>query len=115
MCYFKTSTLIVIKLEGSDIVVGGYNPKSWNSSDYDWIPVNNSFIFSFDNSKLDSDSYILSRIKYQNFAIKNFVNAIGFGDLQFLPNGIYNHKYYEKEFNVKIYFSLRIMKYLKSL
>ncbi|RGB42987.1 hypothetical protein C1646_661813 [Rhizophagus diaphanus] len=101
MCYFKTSTLIVIKLEGSDIVVGGYNPKTWNSSDYDWIPVNNSFIFSFDNSKLESDSYILSRIKYQNFAIKNFVNAIGFGDLQFLPNGIYNHKYYEKRIQCK--------------
>ncbi|GBB88242.1 hypothetical protein RclHR1_01480007 [Rhizophagus clarus] len=101
LCYFKNSTLIVIKLEGSDIVVGGYNPGTWNSLNYDWISDNNSFIFSLDNTKLNSDSYILSRIKCQNFAIKNFLNAIGFGDLQFLPNGIYDHKYYEKRIRCK--------------
>jgi hypothetical protein len=104
LCYFKDSTLIVMKLEGSEVVIGGYNPKTWNSLNYDWITVNDSFIFSFDNTKLDTNSYILSRIKCHNFAIKNFVNAIGFGDLQFLPNGIYDHKYYEKRIQCKNFF-----------
>ena len=33
-----------------------------------------------------------NRIKDKEFLIKNFITKIGFGDLQFLPTGIYNHK-----------------------
>ena len=101
LCYFKSPTVVVIKLLESENIIGGYNPIWWNSSDYDWISVKDSFIFSFDNAKLYSDSYILSRVKHEDFAIKNFINEIGFGDLQFLPNGIYNHKYYEKRIQCK--------------
>ncbi|RGB42985.1 hypothetical protein C1646_682048 [Rhizophagus diaphanus] len=155
ICCKQRNTLVVIKLRGSDKIIGGYNPKLWSYwdddsyldvdltdidsnidfvynngddddneddddddnygddgdiGDYDgfvydggdddfdddvcWLYTSNSFIFSFD--KLEMDSYILSRVKNFSRAIV-FDWKIGFGDLQFFPDGNYNHRYYKKK------------------
>jgi hypothetical protein len=161
ICDEQSNTLVVIKLRGSEKIIGGYNPKHWGyyddyyldvdfididnidldynnddddgdddddddgidndddgddgddgndhdddgfvdgGDDYDdddiwlnWLYTSNSFIFSFDN--LEMDSYILSRVKNVSRAIV-FDWKIGFGDLQFFPDGNYNHRYYKKK------------------
>ncbi|GBB88244.1 hypothetical protein RclHR1_01480009 [Rhizophagus clarus] len=166
ICSEQSNTLVIIKLRGSDKIIGGYNPRYWGYydddyyldvddiivdfdhedndedddddddndddddddnddddddnddddriddgddgeragfiyDDYDdddlwlnWLYSSNSFIFSFDNHKMDS--YILSRVKNVNRAIV-FDWKIGFGDLQFFPDGNYNHCYYKKK------------------
>ncbi|CAI2174889.1 14497_t:CDS:2 [Funneliformis geosporum] len=93
LCSNESSIVVVIKLKDSMKIIGGYNPTSWSSCAYNWIPTDESFIFSFDNAKLNCN--ILSRVENEDCAIKNFLDVIGFGDLQFLPSGSYDHKYYK--------------------
>ncbi|CAG8450652.1 5392_t:CDS:2 [Acaulospora colombiana] len=43
-------TVTLIKPEGSDLIIGGYNPIPWTTSEENNIRTLKSFIFSFDNS-----------------------------------------------------------------
>jgi hypothetical protein len=45
-CDYKGATIVIIKVEGSEQIIGGYNPFNWNSSN-NYMTTTNSFIFSF--------------------------------------------------------------------
>jgi hypothetical protein len=44
-CDNKGATLVIVKIENSDQIVGGYNPLSWDTTS-SWKPTYDSFIFS---------------------------------------------------------------------
>ncbi|RGB36466.1 hypothetical protein C1646_666969 [Rhizophagus diaphanus] len=48
-CDNKGATIVVIKINNSNQIVGGYNPLQWDSSNK-YKPTSDSFIFSFKNS-----------------------------------------------------------------
>ncbi|CAG8804777.1 17048_t:CDS:2, partial [Gigaspora rosea] len=82
LCDFKGATIILIKVMGTGELIGGYNPNSWTSSDR-YIRTTESFIFSLGNNTQDPSNYILSRVKFADFAIRDSstVNtSIGFGN-----------------------------------
>ncbi|RIB25204.1 hypothetical protein C2G38_2241559 [Gigaspora rosea] len=56
-CDYYERTITVLKVTGTNEIVGGYNPLSWNGSG--WKSTQDSFIFSFDNH----DKPILSRVR----------------------------------------------------
>ncbi|CAI2185779.1 8387_t:CDS:2 [Funneliformis geosporum] len=93
-CDNKGPTIVLAKVDKTNVIVGGYNPNSWSSSNK-WIATNQCFIFSFksDGYREGIDDIILSRIKNPNVAIfdgdSNY--DIGFSDLQ-LFSGKYEHK-----------------------
>ncbi|RGB33220.1 hypothetical protein C1646_816208 [Rhizophagus diaphanus] len=49
-CDYKGSTIVIIKVEGSEQIIGGYNPFNWNSSN-SYITTTDSFMFSFTDRK----------------------------------------------------------------
>ncbi|RHZ84852.1 hypothetical protein Glove_74g245 [Diversispora epigaea] len=48
-CKNKSSTLILLKLQGSDLIIGGYNPIPWLTEEKLNVSVKNSFIFTFND------------------------------------------------------------------
>ncbi|CAG8444302.1 15333_t:CDS:10 [Acaulospora colombiana] len=52
-CQHKGPTIILIRLEGSDLIVGGYNPTPWVTSLKPNARARKSFIFAFDNDRDD--------------------------------------------------------------
>ncbi|PKY43692.1 hypothetical protein RhiirA4_457747 [Rhizophagus irregularis] len=116
LCGNKGPTLIIIKLRGSDQIIGGYNPLSWRLLNH-WQATPESFIFSLNMKK---NSYILSRVQqaYSSYAIKDLSNnGVSFGndDLAFF-NGACNKSYYEKRildtttFNMEDFEVFRVVK-----
>ena len=49
ICNNVSHTVSIIKVKGSNEILGGYNPIEWKS-DADWSSTKDSFIFSFKNS-----------------------------------------------------------------
>jgi hypothetical protein len=96
LCGNKGPTLIIIKLKGSDQIIGGYNPLSWRLLNH-WQATAESFIFSIDVKK---NSYILSRVQqaYTAYAIKDLSNnGVSFGNDDLAPFiGACNKSSYEK-------------------
>ncbi|PKC64397.1 hypothetical protein RhiirA1_462484, partial [Rhizophagus irregularis] len=79
-------------------ILGGYNPIEWKSDDSNGI-TKDSFIFSFKNSD-DIESYILSRVKNERFAIYNYYdNGPNFSNsLTLMDNfGFCENDYYENQ------------------
>ncbi|RHZ70480.1 hypothetical protein Glove_271g57 [Diversispora epigaea] len=69
-CHGHASTVVIIKVKGTDEILGGFNPLVWyNSNDDSWGNTNDSFIFSLKNG--DIQNSILSRIKIRDYAILN--------------------------------------------
>ncbi|RIB08205.1 kinase-like domain-containing protein [Gigaspora rosea] len=64
LCDNKSMTVLVIKVSGSDEILGGFNPLEWKSVSNKYAKTDKSFIFSFKNNKS-----ILSRVKNENKAI----------------------------------------------
>ncbi|CAI2174885.1 14495_t:CDS:2 [Funneliformis geosporum] len=58
LCGSEYAVLIVIKIKESEKVIGGYNPLSWNSCRDDHLITSDSFIFSFDNDKMNANILI---------------------------------------------------------
>jgi len=56
ICKKLSHTVSIIKVKGSNEILGGYNPINWRSS-CSWSSTKNSFIFSFNNN-----GCILSRV-----------------------------------------------------
>ncbi|GES83697.1 carbohydrate-binding module family 13 protein [Rhizophagus clarus] len=78
ICDNQPGTVIIVKLKGSNEILGGYNPIEWkNISKYS--PTKDSFIFSFKN-KDNIENHILSRINEEEKAIYNGNNGPSFGD-----------------------------------
>uniref|UniRef100_U9USS2 Kelch-like protein 17 n=1 Tax=Rhizophagus irregularis (strain DAOM 181602 / DAOM 197198 / MUCL 43194) TaxID=747089 RepID=U9USS2_RHIID len=72
ICNNKSHTVTIIKVKGSNEILGGYNPNTWKSNDmYD--DTKDSFIFSFKNN-LDIENHILSRIKIDQLATYNGID-----------------------------------------
>ncbi|RHZ83843.1 hypothetical protein Glove_87g85 [Diversispora epigaea] len=61
MCNGQTGTIVVVKVAGTDEIVGGYNPLDWdNSTKGSHKGTNDSFIFSLKNGNIQNS--ILSRV-----------------------------------------------------
>ncbi|RGB35948.1 hypothetical protein C1646_698465 [Rhizophagus diaphanus] len=87
ICDNQSHTITIIKVKNSNEILGGYNPIIWKS-DLSYGITKDSFIFSFKDKEI-IENYILSRVKYENFAIYNdsgFGPCFGDGDL-FLLSG----------------------------
>ncbi|RIB12425.1 hypothetical protein C2G38_2041834 [Gigaspora rosea] len=63
LCNKKTNVVVVMKVKGTDEILGGYNPIGWEkpNTDYTTKPCNDSFIFSLKNGAIQNS--ILSRVK----------------------------------------------------
>ncbi|RHZ87568.1 hypothetical protein Glove_33g45 [Diversispora epigaea] len=66
ICHGHACTIVVVKVKGTDEILGGYNPLTWDNSNIkdQWMETKDSFIFSLKNS-------ILSRVKIIDHAILN--------------------------------------------
>ncbi|GES83238.1 carbohydrate-binding module family 13 protein [Rhizophagus clarus] len=74
-------TVTIVKVIGSNEILGGYNPIGW-TSECKWSITKDSFVFSFNNGRIED--YILSRVMNQNYAISNgcyYGPSFGDGDL----------------------------------
>ncbi|RIA98262.1 hypothetical protein C1645_750435 [Glomus cerebriforme] len=55
LCDYKGATLVVAKIKDSEQIIGGYNPLNWSSSrSGQYSTTNDSFLFKFDSSNLNS-------------------------------------------------------------
>ncbi|CAH1758304.1 2228_t:CDS:2 [Entrophospora sp. SA101] len=92
-CDNKGSTLVVLKITGTNkSIIGGYNPIAWSSSG-EWLSTNDSFIFSFD----DNMRKVLSRVVNSEQAIRDCgpqFDLVGFGeDLNIFTRTCYMRDY----------------------
>ncbi|RHZ78240.1 hypothetical protein Glove_166g101 [Diversispora epigaea] len=99
MCHGHAGTVVIIKVKGTDEILGGYNPLMWdntkNGSGY--MQTTDSFIFSLKNGNIQNS--ILSRVKKPEYALyyhKTYQNTIG-------PNFGVGHLYlrsYQSDFTI---------------
>jgi hypothetical protein len=92
-CDNKGATLVIVKIKNSNQIVGGYNPFSWDTSD--WKSTYDSFIFSFTN-KNDLKSTKVGYSNGDHYSIGCFKNnGPYFGgynsDLDFYGGTWYSH------------------------
>ncbi|CAG8526088.1 14351_t:CDS:1, partial [Acaulospora colombiana] len=70
LCHGMQRTVTVLRVAGTDEILGGYNPLIWDkTTDGIWMKSNDCFIFSLKNYKMRNS--ILSRVKVNNNAIYN--------------------------------------------
>ncbi|RHZ78412.1 hypothetical protein Glove_165g4 [Diversispora epigaea] len=89
MCHGHAGTIVVVKIAGTDEIVGGYNPLAWdNSTGGSDMETNDSFIFSLKNDNI-KDS-ILSRVInkkealfYHSYSYQN-IRGPYFGNCRFM-------------------------------
>ncbi|RHZ46427.1 hypothetical protein Glove_621g4 [Diversispora epigaea] len=61
MCHGHAGTIVIVKVAGTDEIVGGFNPLAWDNSTEDcYMETNDSFIFSLKNG--NNQNSILSRV-----------------------------------------------------
>ncbi|RHZ67647.1 hypothetical protein Glove_300g69 [Diversispora epigaea] len=90
MCNGRAGTIVVLKVSGTDEILGGYNPLTWDNKagGGDFIETNSSFIFSLKNGKIENS--ILSRVVDNDRALyyydSNCQNVLGlyFGNCEFM-------------------------------
>ena len=84
ICDNQSHTVTIVKVKNSNEILGGYNPIVWQRPDKfgSYSNTNKSFIFSF-RDKENIESYILSRVKRNAFAIviNSALGSFGRGDL----------------------------------
>ncbi|RHZ67390.1 hypothetical protein Glove_301g61 [Diversispora epigaea] len=72
ICHGYDCTVVLVKVAGTDEIIGGYNPLAWDNSninDNEWMETKDSFIFSLKNGNIPNS--ILSRVKIPQYAILN--------------------------------------------
>ncbi|RHZ81712.1 hypothetical protein Glove_117g210 [Diversispora epigaea] len=71
VCHGHVHTVLVVKVKGTDEILGGYSPLAWDNRNINsqWIQTNESFIFSLKNGSIQNS--ILSRIKIPKKVITN--------------------------------------------
>ncbi|RHZ87682.1 hypothetical protein Glove_33g142 [Diversispora epigaea] len=73
ICHGHALTIVVVKVKGTDEIIGGYNPLAWdNTLDGNsniWMETKDSFIFALKNGSIQNS--ILSRVKNTKLAILN--------------------------------------------
>ncbi|RIB27085.1 hypothetical protein C2G38_2063096, partial [Gigaspora rosea] len=67
LCDNISGLIVVIKVENSNEILGGYNPLGWKSTNYGYTKAPGSFIFSLKNANMKVS--ILSRVNDQSNAI----------------------------------------------
>ncbi|RIB14986.1 hypothetical protein C2G38_1610459 [Gigaspora rosea] len=67
LCDKQVNTIVVVKVNDTDEILGGYNPVGWDKSINNWVYCNDSFIFSLKNGTINSST--LSRVKNPKNAI----------------------------------------------
>ncbi|CAG8659050.1 21720_t:CDS:2 [Cetraspora pellucida] len=109
LCDFKGATIVLIKVMETGELIGGYNPNSWTSSDR-YIRTTESFIFSLGNNMQDPSNYVLSRVRFAEFAIRDSssVNtSIGFGnDFWWFEGKCMHFNYNKKILDTRQFFSM---------
>ncbi|RHZ76249.1 hypothetical protein Glove_199g65 [Diversispora epigaea] len=68
-CHGHASTVIIMKVKGTEEILGDYNPLIWNANNYGCRKTSDSFIFLLKNG--DIQNSILSRVKIRENAIWN--------------------------------------------
>ncbi|RHZ76567.1 hypothetical protein Glove_196g73 [Diversispora epigaea] len=87
-CHGHSGTVVIIKVKGTDEILGGYNPLAWVAiPGGSWGTTNDSFIFSLQNGNVQNS--ILSRVKIREHAILNVL--------------FYNQKWYGPHFGYNLY------------
>ncbi|RHZ78026.1 hypothetical protein Glove_168g30 [Diversispora epigaea] len=128
ICNGHSNTVVIVRVKGTDEIIGGYNPLAWDNTHLDdkWMGTKDSFIFSLKNGNIQNS--ILSRVKDINFAIlnirKNDQNKYGpyFGDFRMysdksnftLDYGCFCRKsgyYYEKKLRSSLSEKFSIINY----
>ncbi|RIB28878.1 hypothetical protein C2G38_1336095 [Gigaspora rosea] len=84
LCDKQTHLVVVMKVKGTDEILGGYNPIGWDKpvKQVFFKQCNDSFIFSLKNGTIQNS--ILSRVKYPKAAIvcdMNYAPTFGLSDL----------------------------------
>ncbi|RHZ44224.1 hypothetical protein Glove_750g42 [Diversispora epigaea] len=67
ICNGHSNTIVVVKIEGTNEIVGGFNPVAWSNTRNGWVRTDKSFIFSFKDDTIQN--LILSRVKNENKAL----------------------------------------------
>ncbi|RHZ73531.1 hypothetical protein Glove_230g219 [Diversispora epigaea] len=67
ICHGHDNTIVISKVEGTEEIIGGFNPLTWDKTKEGWMKTNKGFIFSFKEG--NSQNSILSRIKNENYAL----------------------------------------------
>ncbi|GBC47930.2 hypothetical protein GLOIN_2v1762239 [Rhizophagus irregularis DAOM 181602=DAOM 197198] len=81
LCDHKNNTVTFLKIKGTEEIVGGYNPLTWDSVS-GWIQTQYSFLFSF-KSKSNLENAFLSNVEDIDKAIVCHIGAGPcFGDLK---------------------------------
>ncbi|RHZ78588.1 hypothetical protein Glove_159g3 [Diversispora epigaea] len=92
MCNGYAGTIVIVKVAGTDEIVGGYNPLAWdNSTGGCNMKTNDSFIFSLKNGNIQNS--ILSRIRDNEalfYSDSNEQNIYGpfFGNREFMMKSV---------------------------
>ncbi|RGB27415.1 hypothetical protein C1646_674002 [Rhizophagus diaphanus] len=73
LCDGKSNTVTFIKVNGTEEILGGYNPLEWKTTGK-WCKTNDSFIFSFKNRNIKDA--ILSNVINTNYAL-NYSSLCG--------------------------------------
>src|SRR6185295_13129618 len=67
ICDGHANTIVVIKVKGTNEIIGGFNPLAWDKTKEGWVETNKSFIFSFKGRNVLNS--ILSRVKNERCAL----------------------------------------------
>ncbi|RHZ71575.1 hypothetical protein Glove_256g116 [Diversispora epigaea] len=82
ICDKVSKTIIVLKVEGTGEILGGYNPLEWNKDNNLWKNADDSFVFSLKTANLKI-SIFSSTSENNGFAICNYPKDswLGFGNV----------------------------------
>ncbi|RHZ44233.1 hypothetical protein Glove_750g38 [Diversispora epigaea] len=110
ICDGHDNTVVITKVEGTNEIVGGFNPSAWDKTKNGWVKTNKSFIFSFKDVNIQNP--ILSRVRNEIYALLYSHNkdnyGPSFGNCEFMMrsdvfnftvdklNWCYNPSFYEK-------------------
>ncbi|RHZ73914.1 hypothetical protein Glove_228g122 [Diversispora epigaea] len=62
------NNIVIAKVEGTNEIIGGFNPLAWNKTKEGWVKTNKSFIFSFKDGNIQNP--ILSEVKNETYALR---------------------------------------------
>ncbi|RHZ60549.1 hypothetical protein Glove_352g30 [Diversispora epigaea] len=88
-CHGHASTVVIIKVKGTEEILGGYNPLIWNGNVNinKYENTNDSFIFSLKNGNIQNS--ILSRVKIPTNAILNISKSTQYLNGPYFGHGLY--------------------------
>ncbi|RHZ70574.1 hypothetical protein Glove_269g52 [Diversispora epigaea] len=103
MCHDNSNTVIILKVAGTNEILGGFNPLKWDKTmkENTWMKTKDSFIFSLKNGELQNS--ILSRVKNEEKAIQYYgsanqtYNGIRFGNDELLMQTFVSNFTLDKE------------------